>query len=191
MEIFLQKIESPKVVKMFSKLYGVNNKHPLIDLSTSAVRCLKCFEAIIVLPEDKNALTALLDNSSELKVAHSVRTTPCMADYKPYGSCKCSNVACMLDEQSTLRVYVEDIRTVHIGYAVFGKSTELLGTYYKEYSETLNYVDYTVVKNTLSTFVPIVPKKVKKTKPKILTLVEALDLGAQGVARTFFYDTKD
>lgn len=176
---------------LFTKLYGVNNKHPLIDLSTSAVRCLKCFEAIIVLPEDKNALTAPIDNSSELNTAHSVRTTSGMGDYKPYGSCKCSNVACMLDEQSTLRVYVQDIRTVHIGYAVFGKSTELIGTYFKDYSETLNYVDYSQVKGTLSTFVPKVHKEAKKAKPKILTLTEALDLGSQGVARTFFYDTKD
>lgn len=177
--------------KLFTKLYGVNNKHPLIDLSTSAVRCLKCFEAIIVLPEDKNALTAFSDSSSELYVAPSVRTAPTMVDYTPYGSCKCSNVACMLDEQSTLRVYVEDIRTVHIGYAVFSKSTELLGTYFKEYSETLSYTDYASVKVTLSTFVPRVTKEAKKTKPKILTLTEALDLGAQGVSRTFFYDTKD
>lgn len=201
---------NPEVLHMFStfkQLYGVNNVHPFIDRSTSAVRCLKCFSAIIVLPEDKKAFTALLDNIESVDVptlASSVRTgipTGALTGWPtgwptgpllPYGTCKCNNVSCMLDEQSTLRVYVDDIRTVHIGYAVLGSNNEILHTSFLDYSETFVYTDYHWVSTTPTTLTTKgeLTKKLAK-KPKVMDLTEALDLSAKAQGRIFFYDTKD
>lgn len=184
---------------MFKKLYGVNNIHPFIERSTSAVRCLKCFSAVIVLPEDKNALTALSDNTESMGVsltASSVRTGGPTGGptgpLLPYGTCKCSNVSCMFDEQSTLRVYVDDIRTVHIGYAVLGGNNEVIRTTFMDYSETFVYTDYykVITKPVTLTTKGELTKKIAR-KPKVMDLTEALDLSAKAQGRIFFYDTKD
>lgn len=189
METFHLNHEALYMFSTFKQLHGVNNLHPFIERSTSAVRCLKCFSAIIVLPEAKNALTAVSDSLlvGDLTTP-SVRTESLL----PYGTCKCYNVSCMLDEQSTLRVYVDDIRTVHIGYAVLGNTNEVLRTSFLDYSETFVYTDYTQVSReplTLTTKGELTKKVAKK--PKVMDLTEALDLSARAQGRIFFYDTKD
>lgn len=200
MGLCLVSTEALNMHKMFKSLHGVNNLNPSIEQSTSAVRCLKCFSAIIVSPEGKNALTAssdslLADSVGSLGVplaASSVRTSVPTSNLLPYGTCKCLNVSCMLDEQSTLRVYVDDIRTVHIGYAVLGNNDEILRTSFLGYSETFVYTDYTKVANEPLTLVTkgAWAKKVAKP-PKVMDLTEALDLSTKAQGRVFFYDTKD
>lgn len=177
----------------FENLFSVNNRHPLIDLSTSAVRCLKCYEAIVVLPDDKNSLTELsASNYNDFHIVSSVHTSNHKGSHKNHGKCKCGNLACMLDTQSTLRVYVADIRTVHLGYAILNKQGDVLRTVFQEYSESLVYVPYKDLKDLPLLCTSKQPSKVLTKKPtKVLSLVDALDLSAQGVSRTFFYDTKD
>jgi len=167
---------------MYDNLFSINNKHTQIETSTSAGRCLKCFDAIIVLPEDKKPLTALSDSVNG--------TEPPML---PYGRCKCHNVGVMLDSQSTLRVYTNCLSTVHIGNAILNKSNQVVSMHWANYSETFIYTPYGTVKNTLPTFEDYskVTKKVRTKKLKVNDLVESLDLSEAAKGRTFFYKTKD
>lgn len=167
---------------MFSNLFSVNNKHPLIKTSTSAVRCLKCFEAIVVLPEDKNVLTALWHTTSVQSNA-----------YLPYGTCKCNNCGIMLDSQGTLRVYVDDINSVHIGNALLNKSNEVVAYHWTMYSETFIYNEYYSLLNSEVQLQPSGKKKTQENikKPKVNSLVQSLDLSAKAKGRTFFYSTKE
>lgn len=165
---------------MFSNLFSINNKHPLIETSTSAVRCLKCYSAIIVLPEDNKPLEEL-----------SEHITYVQGDYKPYGTCTCSNVGCILDSQSTLRVYVQDIRTIHIGNALFSKG-RVVSMHWADYSENFTYTNYPL-KSVEASFCESnkkIPKETKK-KLKVNDLVESLDLSAKAQGRVFFYSTKE
>ena len=182
-------LESSEV--SFENLYGVNNRYPQIETSTSAVRCLKCYEAIIVSPLDKNALTPLSDNIE-----------PKRKVYPNYDLCKCGNVGAILDAQSTLRVYTEDIRTVHLGSAITNAMGDVLKYYWAPYSENHVYTDYASVKDSGVTFVPKATDKTtfgnkklmvtkKEKKQKINDLVESLDLSAKATGRLFFYDTKE
>lgn len=169
----------------FENLFSINNKHSIIKASTSAVRCLKCFRAILVLPEDKNALTALSDKIMYKDMSNSA--------IRPYNECQCGNVGAMLDEQSTLRVYVEDIRTVHIGTALFSPKGDLVKIQYADYSETFTYVDSMHLKDTSLSFVPKVKAdafKRKHKKARMNDLVESLDLGTEAKGRSFVYVTK-
>lgn len=158
--------------------YSVNNKHHLIETSTSVVRCLKCFETMNVLPNVENSLTASSDNTKYI--------------------CKCSNVGAILDTQGTLRVYVQDIRTIHLGVAILNHNNETISIEWADYSETLNYVPYKDVKSKGITFSDIsakglmaFKKSTKKVTNKMSSLVQALDLGADTKARDFFYKTKE
>lgn len=159
--------------------YSVNNKHHAIEQSTSVVRCLKCFETMIVLPNIENSLTASSDNICNAR-------------------CKCSNVGVILDNQGTLRVYVQDIRTIHLGVAILNHNNEVINTEWGDYSETLNYIPYKDVKSNGILFNDVSAKGLKafkkstnKVTNKMSSLVQALDLGADTKGRDFFYKPKD
>lgn len=134
---------------------------------------------MIVLPKGKNALTLSSDNICNAK-------------------CKCSNVGAILDTQGTLRVYVQDIRTIHLGVALLNKQYETINIEWTDYSEALNYIPYNDVKTKGITFTDVSTKGLKafkkvtnKVTNKMSSLVQALDLGADTKGRDFFYKPKD
>lgn len=156
----------------FNNLHSINNKHPgLIGNTTSAVRCLKCLNVVVVSP--------------------CVRT-----EYiNQYGHCKCTNVGILLDDQSTLRVYVEDLNSIHIGSAILNSSNDIVDYFWGDYSEEHILAPYFPIKNTGVTFAPSVrtekPKVTKKSTPYVNTLTESLDLGSKAQGRLFYYNPKD
>lgn len=163
----------------FDELFSINNKYPgmvgnTIHSSTAVVRCLKCYNTVIVYPDTMTS---------------SVRTT----DFKPYGRCKCHNVGCILDSQSTLRVYVEDLGSIHIGSAFLNSSNEVVKYYWGGWSEEHIITPYYEVKNSGITFVPKVKSwdtKPKTKKVHVNSLTESLDLSAGAQGRLFYYKTK-
>lgn len=58
--------------------------------------------------------------------------------------CKCKRTCCILDEDGTFRLYVDDMQKVHLGYFTFNHSNELLNIEWLNVSGSFLYVDYTV-----------------------------------------------
>lgn len=184
----------------FSNLYALNNTHPLIQRSTSAVRCLKCYSALVVLPDDNNpskesseSLTDTKDLKQPQEYVHQCNKT---IEYRPYALCRCNNLGIMLDSHGTLRIYVNDIRDTHIGNAILDSKGCIVKYLWCDYSENHKYCDYKPIKDSGITFVPKVRPNIESEKSaskklKVNDLVESLDLGAKGASRTFYYRTKE
>jgi hypothetical protein len=95
-------------------------------------------------------------------------------------------------------VYVQDIRTIHLGVTILNNNNEVISTEWGGYSETLNYVPYKEVKSKGIVFSDVSTKGLKafkkvtnKVTNKMSSLVQALDLGADTKGRDFFYKPKD
>lgn len=148
-----------------STLYALNNKHQVVNTSTSAVRCLICSDTLIV---------------------------------RSNATCRCSNVGAILDNDNTLRVYVQDINTIHLGVAILNANGVHIKTHWADYSELIPKVPYSDVISKGILFNDNKSSKSGKSskdtpKPsynQMCSLIEALDLSNDTKGRAFFYDTK-
>lgn len=99
----------------------------------------------------------------------------CFDDLYTDRTCKCSSCGVLYDDEGTLNIYVEDIKTVHICTYHFNLSGALVYTELGDRSTSFLYCDYSSIKNTELTFVDKPTTKPSRYDGYDEILIKALD----------------
>jgi len=91
--------------------------------------------------------------------------------------CRCTNVGILIDDESTLHIYVEDVLSVRLCTYTFNSTNKLVLQELGACSESLIFTDYSNIRNTTLTYKAKKIPKLKKTRYQDYdeSLVRALD----------------